>query len=88
MCHIHRPELRQPLQRQPPTDMSLKAFHIVFIAASILLSVGFAGWEVVVFRNTHRSLDLIFAALSLLAGTGLVFYSRYVLRKLKDISYL
>ena len=68
--------------------MSLKAFHIVFICVSILLTVGFAAWELVVFRNTHQALHLFVAGLSLLAGVGLVFYSRYVLRKLKDISYL
>ena len=68
--------------------MSLKAFHIVFICVSILLSIGFAAWEVVVFRNTHQTLHLFGAALSLGAGVGLVFYSKYVMRKLKDISYL
>ena len=68
--------------------MSLKAFHIVFICLSILLSVGFAGWEVVVFARNGRPLDLAFAGLSVAAGVALVFYSKYVLRKLKDISYL
>lgn len=68
--------------------MSLKAFHIVFICVSILLALGFAIWELVVFRNSHRALDLIFAAASILAGIALFFYSKYVLKKLKDISYL
>jgi hypothetical protein len=68
--------------------MSLKAFHIVFICASILLSLCVAGWEVMVFRNSHRIVDLVFAGLALLMGIALVFYSRYVLKKLKDISYL
>ena len=79
----------RPLTKLPPdTDMSLKAFHLVFICVSILLSIGFAAWEVVVFRNTHQALHLLGAGLSLSAGIGLVFYSKYVLRKLKDISYL
>jgi hypothetical protein len=68
--------------------MSLKAFHIVFICLSILLAGGFAVWELVVFRDSRRPLDLVFAAASILAGVALVFYSKYVLRKLKDISYL
>ena len=83
-----RPRPGAPPRRLQVTDMSLKAFHIVFICVSILLSVGFAAWELVVFRNTHHPLHLLVAGLSLLAGVGLVFYSRYVLRKLKDISYL
>ena len=79
---------RRLLQPEAATSMSLKAFHIVFICASILVSVGFAGWEIMVYTRTHRLIDLAGAALALLAGAGLILYSRYVLKKLKDISYL
>ena len=68
--------------------MSLKAFHIVFICVSIALSVFFASWEVVVYKQSDRPVHLLFAALAILIGFALVCYSRYVLRKLKDISYL
>ena len=69
-------------------SMSLKAFHIVFIAASILLAFGFGGW---CFREYHaegRRVDLIFGTGSVVAGFGLLIYGRAILKKLKHISYL
>jgi len=68
--------------------MSLKAFHIVFIAASILLALGFAAWSLSNYFKDRRTLDLVFGLLSLAAGVSLVIYGKYVLRKLKNISYL
>ena len=68
--------------------MSLKAFHIVFIIASILLAFGFAGWSLVNFSEGKRTMDLLFGIGSALAAIGLIFYGRYVLKKLKHISYL
>jgi hypothetical protein len=68
--------------------MSLKAFHIVFITASVLLAFGCAAWSVVNYVDAGRPVDLIFGVGSGFAGIGLVLYGRYVLRKLKNISYL
>ncbi len=68
--------------------MSLKAFHIVFIAASTLLAFGFGAWWLVQFFTDGKLLDLLFGILSALAGAALIFYGRYFLKKLKDISYL
>ena len=68
--------------------MSLKAIHIVFVTVSILLCLGFGTWSFVRYFEEPRALDLAFGIGSILAGIGLVFYGRYVLKKLKDISYL
>ena len=68
--------------------MSLKAFHIVFVIASILLAFGFAAWSLMTYSDGRRLIDLIFGIVSALSGVGLVVYGRYVLRKLKHISYL
>ena len=68
--------------------MSLKAFHIVFVIASILLAFGFAVWSLMTYSDGRRLIDLIFGIVSALSGVGLVIYGRYVLRKLKHISYL
>jgi hypothetical protein len=68
--------------------MSLKAFHIVFIVASILLAFGFAAWSFVSFFHGGPLPHLWFGVGSLLSGVILVAYSKYFLRKLKDISYL
>jgi len=67
--------------------MSLKAFHIVFIIASILLAFGFAAWSLVNWRDGQAGL-LWFGVGSALAGCALVGYFAYVLKKLKHQSYL
>ena len=68
--------------------MSLKAFHIVFITASILLAFGFAAWSLVTYSEQGGRSFLIYAIGSALCGVGLVAYEVYVLKKLKNISYL
>ena len=69
--------------------MSLKAFHVVFITAACALAFGCAVWG---FKNFFSAegggLDLVFGAGSLVVGIGLIFYERYFLKKLKDVSYL
>ncbi len=68
--------------------MSLKAFHIVFVTASVLLAFGFAAWAFVNYADSGRLADLATAAGGLLSGIGLLVYGRYFLKKLKNISYL
>ena len=69
--------------------MSLKAFHLVFIAASILLALGFAGWSLMNYFSPQGSrLDLVLAIGSAVVAVALVFYERYFLKKLKNVSYL
>ena len=68
--------------------MSLKAFHLVFIIASILLAFGFGVWLAVRFFSEGGAWNLIFAAASFAAGVGLIFYERYFLKKTKDVGYL
>lgn len=68
--------------------MSLKAFHLVFIVASVLLAFGFAAWSLTAYSDGRRWMDLIFGVGSALTGVGLIVYGRYVLKKLKHISYL
>ena len=66
--------------------MSLKVFHLVFIVLSIVLAFGFAAWSLVSYSGGRRSLDLVFAGVGLGAGVALIFYFKYVLKKLKDMS--
>jgi uncharacterized membrane protein len=68
--------------------MSLKAFHILFIALSFMLAVGFAAWAGMAYNNDHSATHLILAICSALVAIGLIFYARYVLKKLKNVSYL
>ena len=68
--------------------MSLKVFHLVFILLSILLAFGFAAWSLVNYSNARRTLDLFFGLIGVGAGIALVFYFKYVLKKLKNMSNL
>ena len=68
--------------------MSLKAFHIVFIAASIGLAFGLAVWCLHRYSESAEQSDLIWGCVSGVAGVALIFYGRSVLKKLKKISML
>lgn len=69
--------------------MSLKAFHILFIVAATLLSLGFGIWGIRAYLAGHGSvMELSLGTGSLLLGVVLIWYGRYFLRKLKHISYL
>ena len=61
---------------------------IVFIAASILLAFGFAAWCFNEYAAQHRRFELISGIVSTGVGVALIFYFKYVLKKLKNISYL
>jgi hypothetical protein len=69
--------------------MSLKAFHIVFISAAVLLAFGFGAWLLKAYFSAEgRGWDLAFGALSVLSGVGLIIYEYYFLKKTKNLSYL
>jgi hypothetical protein len=68
--------------------MSLKAFHIVFVAASILLAFFSGGWLMHDYLATRQVAELVAGILSVLAGIVLIGYGKSILRKLKHISYL
>jgi len=69
--------------------MSLKAFHLVFIVASILLALGFGVWSLLNYSSPHGvRMDLILAVLSGIAAVALVVYEIFFLKKLKNVSYL
>lgn len=68
--------------------MSLKTFHIIFVAASTLLAFGFGGWELQSYFVSYDREALILGVSSLVAGVALLWYGKVVLKKLKQISYL
>ncbi len=68
--------------------MSLKAFHLVFVTASVLLAFGFAAWSFISYSDARGMVDLLFGLGSGLVGFALILYGRYFLKKLKHISYL
>lgn len=68
--------------------MSLKAFHIFFIAVSILLSLGFGVWEILAYAESGKASQLIVAVAAFLIALGLGVYGVRFLKKLKHVGYL
>ncbi len=68
--------------------MSLKAFHIVFVAMSILLAFFCGVWFLEEFASNRDATFLVAGILVFAAGGGLIWYGKSVLRKLKHIHYL
>jgi len=69
--------------------MSLKTFHIVFITLSSALALGCGVWLLISgFSADGTKKDIFFGISSLVGAAGLIFYGRYFLKKLKNISYL
>lgn len=69
--------------------MSLKAFHLLFIAAAELFLFGFAGYENYRYWQFTRSgVDLWIGFGSSLLGLVLLPYVWIFLRKTKDISLI
>jgi len=70
-------------------NMSLKAFHVVFITAASALAFGFGIWMLRDYRSPDgTTADLLYGIGSLAAGVGLIIYERYFLKKFKNESYL
>jgi hypothetical protein len=68
--------------------MSLKAFHIVFVAASVTLMAFLSGWSFLAYRETHSAEYLVWSLCAAISVVGLVIYGRFFLRKLRNISFL
>ena len=68
--------------------MSLKAFHIFFIAVSALTALGFGFWSLMMFLAEAASSYLLMGLSSLACCVALVFYGIKFLQKLKNIGYL
>ncbi len=68
--------------------MSLKAFHIVFVAVSVLMAFGFAAWLLHGYTKSEAMSQLVGGGVSILAGLGLILYGLRFLRKLKHVSFL
>ncbi len=68
--------------------MSLKAFHIAFVTASVLLLLVLSGWCFGNFRADGAISQAVWGSVCLVAIGGMLVYGRYFLRKFKNISYL
>lgn len=68
--------------------MSLKAFHMLFIAACLTLGVALAAWGLSDWRVTAESSSLAAMVMGFALILGAIPYAVWFVRKLKNVSYL
>jgi len=68
--------------------MSLKAFHIFFIATSVLLAVGLGMMTLRTYLEQHAVAQLGWSALSFAAALALTLYGVRIRKKLNDVGFL
>ena len=64
---------------------SLRMFHMVFIAVSVILAAFVAAWAVQEYQAAHAIGYLASAAASLAAGGGLIVYGTKFQRKTRTL---
>ena len=68
--------------------MSLKGFHVFFIAVCLLLSLGFGVWGLRDYRESGTASSL-YLGIGAFAGAGVLgVYGLWFLKKLKKFSYV
>jgi uncharacterized membrane protein len=65
--------------------VSLKAFHLFFIALSIVLAAFVAAWATSQYRLLHQTTYIVTAVVSALAGAGLAVYGTRFQRKTRGL---
>jgi uncharacterized membrane protein len=65
--------------------MSLRAFHIVFVIVTIVLSLYVALWGIREFSQERSTSALALAILFLVMAVGLMIYGKKAFTKLRDL---
>jgi hypothetical protein len=65
--------------------MSLRAFHLLFIALSVVLAAFCAAWSVGMYRAAHQIIYVLGAASSLASVVGLSMYGAAFQRKTRQL---
>ena len=65
--------------------MSLRAFHLFFIAVSVILAAFFAAWATGEYRQVHQAGYAAAGIVSLAAAIGLALYGAAFQRKTKNL---
>jgi hypothetical protein len=65
--------------------MSLRAFHLLFIALSVMLAAFFAAWATGQYRELHEAGYAATGVVSLLAAVALAVYGAAFQRKTRNL---
>jgi len=68
--------------------MSLRAFHLFFIAVSVVLAAFVAAWAAGQYQQGHQIIYVITAVIAFIASAGLVVYAAMFQRKTKHLTAL
>jgi len=69
--------------------MSLKAFHVFFIAISAIFATGLGVWSLAHYLyHGGGTVYLVMGPLAIAAALGLVYYGQLFLKKTRDMGYL
>ncbi len=64
---------------------SLRAFHLFFIAVSVVLAAFFAAWAAGQYSAGHERIYIVVGVLSLACGLGLAVYGAKFQKKTKGL---
>ena len=67
------------------TEMSLRAFHLLFIALSVVLAVFFAAWAGGQYKIEHGVGYAVTAVTALAAAVGLAWYGKLFQQKTRNL---
>ena len=65
--------------------MSLRAFHLLFIALSVVLAAFFAAWAAGQYQSAHDLTYALVCVMSLVSGVGLSLYGAAFQRKTRRL---
>ena len=65
--------------------MSLRAFHIIFIIVTVVLSLYVALWGIREFAQERSQMGLVLAILFIITAVGGMVYGKKAFAKLKDL---
>ena len=66
--------------------MSLRAFHLFFIAISVVLAAFFAAWAAGQYAAGHELIYIVVGVMSLASGLALAIYAVKFQRKTKGLT--
>ena len=67
------------------TEMSLRAFHLLFICLSVILAAFSAAWAVGQYRLEHETIYAVTTAGAIATAAGLMWYGTAFQRKTRNL---
>ena len=65
--------------------MSLRAFHLFFIAVSVILAAFSAAWAIGQYRVSHQAVYVVTTAGAAVLAAGLIWYGTMFQRKTRNL---